>query len=69
MGVWNSHTSLGNILGALIATPFVTGDWALSFIIPGIIIATIGILVLFFLVPEPAMLGLPNPNLTEEVRV
>ena len=35
MGLWNSHTSLGNILGSLIAGAFVTYNWGLSFIVPG----------------------------------
>ncbi|XP_042224983.1 glucose-6-phosphate exchanger SLC37A2-like isoform X2 [Homarus americanus] len=61
-GIWNSHTSVGNILGTLIAAAFVGTNWALSFIIPGIIIASVGVVVLFFMVPEPQMVGLPNPN-------
>ncbi|KAG0728302.1 Glucose-6-phosphate exchanger SLC37A2 [Chionoecetes opilio] len=62
MGIWNSHTSLGNILGTLIAASFVTYNWGLSFIVPGLIIAGLGVVVFFFMVPEPAMVGLPNPN-------
>uniref|UniRef100_A0A8C8F7M1 Glucose-6-phosphate exchanger SLC37A2 n=1 Tax=Oncorhynchus tshawytscha TaxID=74940 RepID=A0A8C8F7M1_ONCTS len=40
MGVWNSHTSVGNILGSLIAGIFVSSAWGMSFIVPGIIIAS-----------------------------
>ena len=29
MGIWNSHTSFGNIIGSLIAAYFVESDWAL----------------------------------------
>lgn len=50
MGVWNSHTSVGNILGSLIAGVFVSSAWGMSFIVPGIIIAFTGILCFFFLV-------------------
>uniref|UniRef100_A0AAX7UQ78 Glucose-6-phosphate exchanger SLC37A2 n=1 Tax=Astatotilapia calliptera TaxID=8154 RepID=A0AAX7UQ78_ASTCA len=50
MGVWNSHTSVGNILGSLIAGVFVSTAWGLSFIVPGIIIACTGVLCFFFLV-------------------
>uniref|UniRef100_A0A672HL48 Glucose-6-phosphate exchanger SLC37A2 n=1 Tax=Salarias fasciatus TaxID=181472 RepID=A0A672HL48_SALFA len=50
MGVWNSHTSVGNILGSLIAGAFVSSSWGLSFIVPGIIIASTGVLCFFFLV-------------------
>lgn len=50
MGVWNSHTSVGNILGSLIAGVYVSSDWGMSFIVPGLIIASTGILCFFFLV-------------------
>ncbi|MBN3300466.1 G6PT3 protein, partial [Amia calva] len=53
MGIWNSHTSVGNILGSLIAGMFVSSAWGLSFIVPGIIIAVTGILCFFFLVEKP----------------
>ncbi|XP_071528540.1 LOW QUALITY PROTEIN: glucose-6-phosphate exchanger SLC37A2-like [Panulirus ornatus] len=66
-GIWNSHTSVGNILGTLIAAAFVTNNWAFSFIVPGMIIASVGVVVLFFLIPEPMMVGLPNPNLKKEL--
>lgn len=50
-GLWNSHTSVGNILGAAIAGWFVTVNWGLSFIICGSIIGFIGFLIFLFLVP------------------
>uniref|UniRef100_A0A8B9HBT5 Glucose-6-phosphate exchanger SLC37A2 n=1 Tax=Astyanax mexicanus TaxID=7994 RepID=A0A8B9HBT5_ASTMX len=53
MGVWNSHTSVGNILGSLIAGAFVSSAWGMSFIVPGIIIAAMGIICFFFLVEKP----------------
>ncbi|XP_061106219.1 glucose-6-phosphate exchanger SLC37A2 [Conger conger] len=53
MGVWNSHTSVGNILGSLIAGVFVSSAWGMSFIVPGIIIACTGVLCFFFLVEKP----------------
>uniref|UniRef100_A0A8C5I546 Major facilitator superfamily (MFS) profile domain-containing protein n=1 Tax=Gouania willdenowi TaxID=441366 RepID=A0A8C5I546_GOUWI len=43
MGLWNSHTSVGNILGSLIAGYWVSSNWGLSFIVPGIIIAAMGV--------------------------
>ncbi|NXK47961.1 G6PT2 protein, partial [Chauna torquata] len=43
MGVWNSHTSVGNILGSLIAAYWVSTCWGLSFVMPGVIIAAMGI--------------------------
>ncbi|XP_074055880.1 glucose-6-phosphate exchanger SLC37A2-like [Macrotis lagotis] len=53
MGIWNSHTSVGNILGSLIASTWVDSAWGLSFIVPGIIIAVMGLITFFFLVEYP----------------
>uniref|UniRef100_A0A8C7ZXY4 Glucose-6-phosphate exchanger SLC37A2 n=1 Tax=Oryzias sinensis TaxID=183150 RepID=A0A8C7ZXY4_9TELE len=73
MGVWNSHTSVGNILGSLIAGAFVSSAWGMSFIVPGLIITSTGILCFFFLVEsheteneetEPLLQNLPNGNQT-----
>jgi len=54
-GIWNIHTYVGNILGSLIAGAVLQhyGDdnWALAFIIPGIIIVVMAGLVFLFLVP------------------
>lgn len=60
-GIWNSHTSIGNILGTLIAAKYVEKDWALSFIMPGIIIASVGFVIFLFLVDSPEMVGC-NPE-------
>lgn len=57
MGLWNSHTSIGNILGALVAGAFVEHNWGLSFIVPGVIIAVMGMLTFLFLVPHPEDVG------------
>uniref|UniRef100_A0A4W6DHY3 Glucose-6-phosphate exchanger SLC37A2 n=1 Tax=Lates calcarifer TaxID=8187 RepID=A0A4W6DHY3_LATCA len=73
MGVWNSHTSVGNILGSLIAGVFVSSAWGMSFIVPGIIIASTGILCFFFLVEsndqesgeaEPLLQNAPHTDRT-----
>ncbi|NWS35950.1 G6PT3 protein, partial [Polioptila caerulea] len=53
MGIWNSHTSVGNILGSLIAGAWVSSAWGLSFVVPGIIITTVGVICFFFLVEYP----------------
>ncbi|KAL6098471.1 slc37a2 [Pungitius sinensis] len=62
MGVWNSHTSVGNILGSLIAGAFVSSAWGLSFIVPGLIIASTGILCFFFLVEKPEHINCTPPQ-------
>lgn len=58
MGLWNSHTSLGNILGSLIAGAFVNYNWGMSFTIPGLIIGSAGFLLFLFMVPQPSDVGL-----------
>ena len=52
MGIWNSHTSVGNILGSVIAGAFASYNWGLSFIVPGAIIATMGLIALILLRPR-----------------
>jgi sugar phosphate permease len=68
MGIWNAHTSLGNILGTIIpsfwANPTVddpTPPWGLSFIIPSLIMAVAAMLVFYLLVVDPRYVGLKPP--------
>uniref|UniRef100_A0A8C5B4K4 Solute carrier family 37 member 1 n=1 Tax=Gadus morhua TaxID=8049 RepID=A0A8C5B4K4_GADMO len=58
MGVWNSHTSVGNILGSLIAGSYVSSNWGMSFIVPGIIIAAMGVVCFLFLIERTYCHGL-----------
>ncbi|XP_050302480.1 glucose-6-phosphate exchanger SLC37A2 isoform X1 [Anthonomus grandis grandis] len=64
-GLWNSHTSIGNILGSLIAAEYVETDWALSFIMPGLIIGVMGFILFLFLIVNPSDVGFT----TTETRV
>ena len=67
MGLWNSHTSLGNILGSVIAGAYVNTNWGLSFAVPGLLMSACGLLIFFFLVPIPAQVGLGgNPSSNAE---
>ncbi|KAM7534117.1 hypothetical protein Aperf_G00000108316 [Anoplocephala perfoliata] len=59
LGCWNSHVSLGNIMGGVIAGIFVDYAWGWSFFVPGAIVAFSGILAYLFLVPYPEDLGFP----------
>uniref|UniRef100_A0A1B6C5Z8 Major facilitator superfamily (MFS) profile domain-containing protein n=1 Tax=Clastoptera arizonana TaxID=38151 RepID=A0A1B6C5Z8_9HEMI len=61
-GIWNSHTSIGNALGTFVAARFASSDWGLSFIVPGVIIATTGFIVFLFLVPNPADVNCVTPE-------
>uniref|UniRef100_A0A8C6LNZ4 Solute carrier family 37 member 1 n=1 Tax=Nothobranchius furzeri TaxID=105023 RepID=A0A8C6LNZ4_NOTFU len=58
MGLWNSHTSVGNILGSLIAGYWVSSNWGMSFIVPGLIIAAMGVVCFLFLIELQVWLSL-----------
>ncbi|KAM8714208.1 hypothetical protein ACLKA7_014362 [Drosophila subpalustris] len=68
-GIWNSHTSIGNILGTLIAAHYVETDWALSFVVPGIIIGAVGFLLFLFLVDQPEIVGCHPQPASQERRI
>ncbi|PON64614.1 Sugar phosphate transporter [Parasponia andersonii] len=53
MGVWNAHTSVGNISGSLMAASVLEFGWGWSFIVPGGFIVLGGILVYLFLAAYP----------------
>ncbi|XP_017866743.1 PREDICTED: glucose-6-phosphate exchanger SLC37A2 isoform X2 [Drosophila arizonae] len=68
-GIWNSHTSIGNILGTLIAAHYVETDWALSFVVPGIIIGAVGFVLFLFLVDQPEIVGCHPQHSAQERRI
>ncbi|GLJ30381.1 hypothetical protein SUGI_0601070 [Cryptomeria japonica] len=53
MGIWNAHTSIGNICGSLIAVAVLQYGWGWSFLLPGILVAVAAIIVYLFLVVNP----------------
>ncbi|KAK3926511.1 Glucose-6-phosphate exchanger SLC37A2 [Frankliniella fusca] len=65
-GVWNSHTSLGNILGTSLASHYVEYDWGLSFIMPGLVMAICGLIIFLFLAPHPKTVGCGRPTHIQE---
>ncbi|KAK8947531.1 putative glycerol-3-phosphate transporter 1 [Platanthera guangdongensis] len=58
MGIWNAHTSVGNISGSLIASALLTYGWGWSFVVPGILISIIGLTVFLFLPESPEAVGM-----------
>ncbi|XP_054154974.1 glucose-6-phosphate exchanger SLC37A2-like [Oppia nitens] len=62
-GIWNSHTNVGNILGALIAGYYVEYNWGLSFIVPAIIIAIAGFIMFLFFTPYPEEVGISSVDI------
>jgi MFS transporter, OPA family, solute carrier family 37 (glycerol-3-phosphate transporter), member 1/2 len=59
-GIWNSHTSIGNMLGTYIAAHFVDSDWSMSFIVPGFIMGIVGFVIFMFLVDSPDLVGMQH---------
>lgn len=57
MGVWNSNTSVGNIIGSLVASSVLGFGWGWSFLLPGIFILVVAALVYMFLVVSPDHIG------------
>ncbi|KAL0727659.1 hypothetical protein Bca4012_023752 [Brassica carinata] len=62
MGIWNAHTSVGNICGSLIAAGVLEYGWGWSFIAPGFVMSLGGVLVYLFLAAYPEDVGFPGIN-------
>ncbi|XP_027084291.1 putative glycerol-3-phosphate transporter 4 [Coffea arabica] len=62
MGIWNAHTSVGNICGSLLAASVLEYGWGWSFIVPGGFIFLGGIMVYLFLPAYPEDVGFSSPN-------
>lgn len=56
-GIWNSHTSIGNVLGTVLPASYILTDWSMAFIVPGMIMGVMGFLVFLFLVDSPDIVG------------
>ncbi|KAG5677445.1 hypothetical protein PVAND_007203 [Polypedilum vanderplanki] len=59
-GIWNSHTSIGNMLGTYIAAHYVDSDWSMSFIVPGFIMGIVGFINFMFLIDSPELVGMQH---------
>ncbi|CAN8231635.1 unnamed protein product [Cochlearia groenlandica] len=62
MGIWNAHTSVGNIVGSLIAASVLEYGWGWSFIAPGFVMSLGGVIVYLFLAAYPEDVGFPDIN-------
>ncbi|XP_050385689.1 putative glycerol-3-phosphate transporter 1 [Argentina anserina] len=62
MGIWNAHTSVGNITGSLVASALLQYGWGWSFVVPGLIIATMGVVVFLFLPVTPESVGVSEDD-------
>lgn len=68
MGIWNAHTSLGNITGSVVASLLLKYGWGWSLVVPGLGIIFIGMVLFLFLPVSPESVGasidddeLPSP--------
>ncbi|XP_047973494.1 putative glycerol-3-phosphate transporter 1 [Salvia hispanica] len=57
MGVWNAHTSLGNITGSVVASVLLKYGWGWSMVVPGFGIVFVGLVLFFFLPVSPDSVG------------
>lgn len=57
MGIWNAHTSLGNITGSVVASMLLKYGWGWSMVVPGLGIAFVGIVLFCFLPVSPESVG------------
>ncbi|PQM34832.1 putative glycerol-3-phosphate transporter 5 isoform X2 [Prunus yedoensis var. nudiflora] len=67
MGVWSSHTSVGNIIGSVVASGVLEFGWGWSFVVPGVLVILVGILVFLFLPVSPEDLGFES--LVKEIQM
>lgn len=65
MGIWNAHTSVGNISGSLIAAAMLKFGWGWSFVVPGIMIVLVGLMVFLFLPSSPEAIRTEDGHLEE----
>lgn len=68
MGIWNAHTSVGNIAGTMIAAACLQYGWGYSFVVPGVALAAMGVAVWLLLVVSPGDVGLAAAGSYEAVK-
>ncbi|KAF3341380.1 putative glycerol-3-phosphate transporter 1 [Carex littledalei] len=68
MGIWNAHTSIGNISGSLIASLMLNYGWGWSFVVPSLLMAFVGLVLFVLLPPGPESVGLNADEIRNGVR-
>ncbi|KAK8513105.1 hypothetical protein V6N12_037597 [Hibiscus sabdariffa] len=69
MGIWNAHTSIGNITGSLVASVLLSYGWGWSFVVPGLLVAFMGIVVFLLLPVSPESVGADREEEEEDDEV
>lgn len=67
MGIWNSHASVGNIIGSVVASSVLGFGWGWCFVLPGSSIIIMAVLVYLFLVVSPENVGFEFPEMEVEM--
>lgn len=62
MGIWNAHTSFGNISGSLIASYFLKYGWGWSMVVPGLMITFVGLMLFMLLPVDPESVGVDKDD-------
>jgi len=65
MGLWNAHTSVGNIGGSLAAAAALSAGWGWAFLAPGAALIAAAGLIWLLLAAEPEDAGLQPDGLSE----
>ena len=65
MGVWNAHTSVGNIGGSLVAAAALGYGWGWAFVVPGAALVAAACLIWLLLAAEPEEAGLERDGTSE----
>ena len=58
MGLWNAHTSVGNIGGSLVAAAALGSGWGWAFLVPGAALIAAAVLIWLLLAAEPEEAGI-----------
>ncbi|KAK8602080.1 hypothetical protein V6N13_058260 [Hibiscus sabdariffa] len=69
MGVWTSHTSVGNIIGSVVASGVLDFGWGWSFLVPGVLVIVVAVSVFCFLVVSPDDLGFEMMSCKKEIEM
>lgn len=65
MGLWNAHTSVGNIGGSLVAAAALGYGWGWAFLAPGAALIAAAGLIWLLLAAEPEEAGLERDGTSE----
>ncbi|KAF2310524.1 hypothetical protein GH714_013541 [Hevea brasiliensis] len=69
MGLWNSHSSVGNIIGSVVASGILDFGWGWYFVVPGFLLILVGVLLFLFLVASLKDIGFELPGKEIEMSV